>query len=320
MSDAAKIEWVDRPLHGIGLRLLSGFFFAAMVVCVKATSAAVPLGEIVFCRSFFALIPLAGFLWLRGELPGGLKTRRPLGHFLRSTFGAIALFASFASIARLSAAEASLVGYLYPSLTVLAAALFLSERLTVWRIGGVILGLAGVVVLVLPDLGGGDYDMRRLSGYGFGIVMAVFTAAALVMVRSLNKTESPGGIAFYFVAVSMIGGLLTLPAGWILPEGDILLLLVLSGLFGGLAHIAMTLAFRYAEASRLAPFEYVALIWLVLADLLLFKLPISISFSLALPLVLGGTALAAMEGRKASGAAMAPPDQAEADIRNRSSE
>jgi len=301
MSRVAERRAPDKPALGIGLRLLAGLLSAGMFVCVKASSGAVPLGEIVFFRSFFALIPLVIFLLVRREFPDGLKTRRPMGHLLRSSFGAIAMFLSFASVARLSVAEASLVGYLYPPLTVLAASVFLSERMTAWRVGGVLLGLVGVFVLVLPELGGGQANAQRIAGYSYGILMAVFTAGALIMVRSLNHTESPGAIAFYFVVASMIGGLLTLPAGWVLPEGRTLALLVMSGLFGGAAHIAMTLAFRNAEASRLAPIEYVGLIWLVLADFLLFKLPISVSFVFALPLVLGGAAFSVMERRSIRG-------------------
>jgi drug/metabolite transporter (DMT)-like permease len=60
----------------------------------------------------------------------------------------------------------------------------------------------------------------------------------------------------------------------------------------------MTLAFRYAEVSRLAPFEYVALVWPVVADWVLFGIPVSSGFLLALPLMLSGVALAAMEGRR----------------------
>lgn len=285
--------------RGVLLRLLSGFLFAAMIVCIKASSTSVPLGEIVFFRSFFALAPLVLFLWLRGEFPGGLATRRPLGHLLRSGFGAAAMFASFASIARLPVAEATLIGHLTPAFTAVAAALFLRERLTVWRVGGVLLGLAGVMVLVSPDLGTtGPLDPRQLAGYGFGLLMAVLTAAALLMVRALNRTESPGAIAFYFVVASMIAGLVTLPFGWTLPDMQSLALLVGAGLFGGAAHIAMTLAFRYAEASRLAPFEYVALVWPVLADLLVFHLPLAPAFALALPLVLGGAAMAALERKQ----------------------
>lgn len=290
----------DRPSFGIALRLLSGLLFATMLVCVKTVSDAVPLGQIVFFRSFFALIPLIVFLWLRHEFPGGLRTRRPWGHVLRSSLGAAAMFASFASVARLPVAEATLISQLAPAFTAIAAAVFLSERLTRWRVGGVILGLAGVLALVWPELGGGQSDERRLAGYGYGLIMAVLTAFAMIMVRSLNRTESPGAIAVWFVVVSMAGGLLTLPWGWSVPEGTTLLLLVLAGLFGGMAHIAMTLAFRYAEASRLAPFEYVALVWPITADLLIFGVPMAFTFFFALPLVLSGAALAAMEGRRSA--------------------
>lgn len=75
------------------------------------------------------------------------------------------------------------------------------------------------------------------------------------------------------------------------------MLLIGAGLFGGVSHIAMTLSFRYAEASRLAPFEYIAFLWPLLADLLIFQFPLSTTFLVAAPLVFLGAAVAAMEGR-----------------------
>lgn len=270
---------------------------AGMFVSVKAISDNVPLGEIVFFRSFFALIPLLMFLWFRGEFPQGLATQRPGAHFLRASFGAIALFGSFAAVARLNLAEAILIAQLSPILMAVAAVVVLSERLTVWRIGGLILGFAGVIVLVWPELGSGSTDTARLFGYGIGILAALLSALALIMVRSLNRTESPGAIALYFVLASIIGALFTLPWGWVKPDFLTLILLISSGLFGGFGHIAMTLAFRYAEASRLAPFEYVALLWPLLADLFIFHLHFSTAFLLATPLILAGAVFAAAEGR-----------------------
>lgn len=285
----------DNPGLAIGLRILSGVLFAGMLICVKAVSEDVPLGEIVFFRSAFAMIPLVIFLWIRREFPSGLATKRPVAHMLRASFGALAMFASFAAIARLNVAEAILIAQLSPILMALSAVVLLSESLTRWRIGGLALGFAGVVILVWPELGGRVPNSARLAGFAIGLLGAALTAFALIMVRSLNQTESPGAIAFYFALASMIGGLLTLPWGWAQPDGQTLILLIGAGLFGGFAHIAMTLAFRYAEASRIAPFEYVALLWPVLADLLIFKVALSASFLLALPLVLGGAALAAAE-------------------------
>jgi len=281
------------------LRILSGLFGAGMFVCVKAVSDDIPLGEIVFFRSFFAIIPLLIFLYVRNEFPQGLATKRPIGHLARASLGAIALFGSFAVVARLNLAEATLIAQLTPMITAIAAVFLLSERLTIWRVGGLALGFLGVVVLVWPDLFAGDTRDDRLVGYGVGILTAALSSFALLMVRSLNRTESPGAIALYFVLASMVGALFTLYWGWVIPDDFTLLLLVACGLFGGFMHIAMTLAFRYAEASRLAPFEYLALLWLLAADLLIFKLPLSTSFILAAPLVLAGAALASLEKRKA---------------------
>ncbi|MCV2404126.1 DMT family transporter [Marinomonas sp. C2222] len=204
------------------------------------------------------------------------------------------------SLARLNIAEAILIAQLSPLLTAMAAVWLLSERLTLFRIGGILLGFSGVITLVWPELGGDNSDEGRLLGVILGIASAALSAFALIMVRSLNKTESPGAIALYFVLAAMLGALLTLPWGWVMPEGTTLLYLVGAGIFGGFAHIAMTMSFRYAEASRLAPFEYLALLWPLLADLVIFRLPIATTFMLAAPLVLAGAGLAAAEKKKSS--------------------
>ena len=116
----------------------------------------------------------------------------------------------------------------------------------------------------------------------------------------------------------MAGGLLTLPFGWAATDGTALTLLILAGLFGGGAHIAMTLAFRHAEASRLAPFEHVVILWAVLADLLLFASPPGPSFLLALPLILLGAAGAASEATAPRSAATDDPSPEDGQDRRRS--
>jgi len=235
------------------------------------------------------------------EFPGGLATKRPGAHFLRAGFGALALFGSFAAVARLSLAEAILISQLSPILMAVGATFLLSERLTKWRVWGLVLGFCGVIVLVWPDLTTTTPDAGRLWGYAIGLAAAVLSALALIMVRNLSRTESPGAIALYFVLASMIGGLASLPWGWVTPELPMLGLLILSGLFGGFGHIAMTLAFKYAEASRLAPFEYVALLWPLLADLFIFQLELSTAFILAGPLILMGAVIAAAEKTRPAG-------------------
>ncbi|MBZ9558294.1 MULTISPECIES: DMT family transporter [unclassified Modicisalibacter] len=285
----------ERPLAGILLRLLSGLLFTGMMVCVKAVSTEVPLGQTVFFRSAFALLPIVAFMIWRREFPRALATRRPLGHLMRSGLGAAAMFASFAAVARLPVAEATLLAQLSPVAMAVGGVLLLGERFSLHRAVALTLVLVGVAALVLPELQG-QMD-GRLLGYALGLLAALLTAGALLTVRRISRTETAASIAFYFVLVTALAGLATLPLGWVGTAWPTLGLLVLSGLFGGAAHICMTLALRYAEVSRLAPFEYVALIWPVLADLWLFGQPLSPGFLLALPFVAGGAALAAFEGR-----------------------
>ena len=252
----------------------------------------------MYKRQFFALAPLLLFLWIRNEFPNGLKTSRPFGHLLRGFLGAVSLFTSFAALNYLNISEAMLLAQLSPIFMAAAAVFLLSERLTIWRVGGLVFGFMGVIILVSPDLNAQQSDSFRLIGYAIGLISALFSALALVMVRSLNKTESPGSIAFYFVMASMICTIFTMPYGWIVPRGEMLLLLIAAGIFGGFAHITMTLAFRYAEASRLAPYEYIVLIWPILIDLLVFNRTLSTAFLIAIPFILAGVFIATIEKTK----------------------
>ncbi|WP_447894474.1 DMT family transporter [Vreelandella sp. GE22] len=287
----------DRPGLGICLRVLSGVMFTGMLVCIKAVSESVPVGQSIFFRSLFALIPIVIFLMVRREFPGALATRRPLGHLLRSGLGAAAMFCSFSAVAFLPVAEATLLVQLAPIFMAVGGVLLLGEKFSFYRAGAIVLALAGMAVLVVPQLSGAGSD-GRLLGYALGTVGALLTAGALLTIRHISRTETAGSIAFYFIVVSSLAGLATFPLGWASLSNTEFALLVLSGLFGGAGHIAMTLAFRYAEVSRLAPFEYVALVWPIAADWVLFAIPISSGFIMALPLMLAGVALASLEGRR----------------------
>ena len=137
----------------------------------------------------------------------------------------------------------------------------------------------------------------------------------MIQVRRLGTTESPGAIALYFVLVSAAASLFTLPTGWVSPSAGTLAMLVLAGLVGGLAHIAMTLSYRYAEASTLAPFEYLSLIWAGVLDLTVFHVGLSPWFILAVPLLLTGAAVSTgtlgelVQKRARRGRGRRPPDE-----------
>ena len=104
------------------------------------------------------------------------------------------------------------------------------------------------------------------------------TAFAKVQIKALTTTEPSGTIAFYFAVICSIGGLLTIPFGWAPVSANNIVFLVGAGLTGGLAHIAMTEALARAPASTLSAFEYTAMIWAIILDIIVFGvLPAPIS-------------------------------------------
>ena len=95
---------------------------------VKALGDAAALGQVVFFRSAVAMVPLVIFLWLRNEFPVGLATRRPLAHLKRCVLGGAAMFTSFAALAYLPIAEATMLAYLSPVIVVALAATLLADH------------------------------------------------------------------------------------------------------------------------------------------------------------------------------------------------
>lgn len=268
-------------IRGVALRIGATMFFTLMVVCVKWLADTVPLGQVVFYRSAFALIPLVMYLFATGDFPRGLATRRPLAHVYRCVLGCTALFASFASLRYLPLAHASVIGYLAPILAVLLARIVLGEKVNAVRWFSVLFGFAGVLILVLPQAIGVQLEPGYMLGVGLALLMAVFTAGAKIQIRSLAQTENAGAIALYFALTCALAGLATAPFGWISPTQEQLIYLIGAGAAGGIAHIMMTLALKHSEISKLAPFEYLALIFAVIADALFFGLIPGLAFYVA---------------------------------------
>lgn len=268
------------------LRVGSIVFFTVMMIFVKLLAGTVPLGQIVFFRSAVALIPLVLFLIWTKEFPHGLYTKRPMGHVLRCLMGCTALFASFASLAYLPLAHASIIGYLAPILSVVLARFILDETVTQHRWFAVLFGFLGMLVLVIPQLTATTLNTAYLTGVGLALMMALFTAGAKIQIRSLAMTENAGAIAFYFALTCALAGLATCVKGWVSPDPMQLTYLCGAGLAGGIAHIMMTLSLQQSEISKLAPFEYLSLIFAVLADALLFNAFPQISFYLSTLMIL----------------------------------
>jgi len=251
---------------GISMKILAALSSTLMLACVKGLGGNVPVGEVIFFRSFLAMLPLLLWLRLQGGVKEGIKTSDVKGHFLRGLAGTGGMYLSYLSLLYISLADATVLNYAAPLFTVILAAIILRERVKFYRWIAVLTGFAGIVVMLsgLIAFSGSSISFASSAGVMLAIAAAVCTAGASIQIRFLNKTEKPGAIAFWFAVMTASTSLLTLAAGWKMPDSRELLLLVGCGLFGGITQILLTLSLRYADASLLAPFDYTTLIWSVL--------------------------------------------------------
>ncbi|MFV0474826.1 MAG: DMT family transporter [Pikeienuella sp.] len=275
------------PLRGITFKLLSVSVFMVMSALIKATAEYAPPGEQMFFRSVFAIPPVLVWLWLTHRLPGALRTSNPLGHLWRGLVGSAGMAFSFLALGLIPLPEAVAIGFAAPILATILAAMFLGETIRLYRLFAVALGLVGVTLVIWPRLGAIDVESAtKLETVGAfaALLAAVFAALAQVFVRKLVHVETTGAIVFYFSLTTTVLSLFTIPFGWALPPAGILAMMILSGLVGGLGQVLLTISYRHAETSVIAPFDYAQIIFALLIGWFVFA-------EAPTALMLGGAAL-----------------------------
>jgi drug/metabolite transporter (DMT)-like permease len=253
-----------RPLRGILLKLASVLVFIVMAALIKAVADRVPPGQTVFFRSLFAIPVIVAWLAVRREMRSGFKAVNPMGHVWRGIVGTTAMGLGFASLAYLPLPEVTAIGYAAPLLTVIFAAMFLGEDVRVFRISMVALGMVGVMIVISPRLTviqGEPVGAREAFGAMLVLGSAVFASLAQVFVRRLVQSEATSAIVFWFSLTASALALLTLPWGWVWPTAGEAAILVACGLLGGVGQILLTSAYREADASLVAPFDYASMLF-----------------------------------------------------------
>ncbi|MBE1281981.1 MAG: EamA family transporter [Rhodobacteraceae bacterium] len=254
-----------RPILAVTLKVVAIGLFTAMSGVIKATSEAVPPGEAVFFRSFFAIPVIVVWLIARGELHHGLKAQNPMGHFWRGILGTSAMGLTFTGLGLLPLPEVTAIGYATPIFTVVLAALLLGERIRLVRITAVGIGLVGVLIMIWPRLGSGTglSDMAALGALCV-LLATVMRAFVQIHIRRMVQTEHTAAIVFYFSMTASVLSLLTLPFGWVVPDWDVALMLIGAGLVGGVAQILITSSYRFGPASMLAPYDYTSMLFAII--------------------------------------------------------
>ncbi len=234
-----------------------------------------PIGEVVFFRSAFAILPVMIVYAWRGELAAAVRTERPFGQATRGALSIVGMFCNFGALARLPLIEANAIGFTSPLIGVALAAVILRERVRIYRWSAVTVGFVGVLVVLAPHLTGEQLAIvaasgTSLAGVIYAIAGSITNAGTMIQTRHLTKSESTSSIVFYFSVICALAGLVTLPFGWIMPSRGEIGVLVAIGFLGGLGHIFLTESYRHASASLVAPFDYTSMVWALLLGYAMF--------------------------------------------------
>jgi drug/metabolite transporter (DMT)-like permease len=253
----------DRPFKGIALILLSTVFLGTSDVTAKYLSTGLPSIEIAWIRFLvFALIMVPAMV--PGTPLYALRSTRPGFQLLRGAalLGSSLLFIT--GLRYLPIAEASATGFVSPLFVTALSIILLSEKVGIRRWLATAVGLFGVLVILRP--GTGAFHVAAF----FPIVSAFCWAATLVMTRMMSGREHATTTMIYssIAGVAILSAMV--PFVWVTPSHNAILLGILIGVASTAGQWIVVLAFRYADASVLAPFSYTQLLWVSILGFLIF--------------------------------------------------
>ncbi|TDH63937.1 DMT family transporter [Dankookia rubra] len=234
--------------------------FTAMGVIVKHLADHIPVIELMFFRSAFALPVILAICARSGG--ASLRTRRFGGHALRASTGIAAQTLGFYALSVLPLAEQTALGYTQPLFVTILAIPFLGEKVGIHRWSAVVLGFCGVLLIAAGQgVGFGTMPPALLLGTAAGVAQGMFSAVTTMLVRQLSSTESSSTITLWQSLLMGAYAALLLPFVWVTPGWGDLGLLILVGLVGGCAQWLLTEAWASAQVSAIAPYSYSALLW-----------------------------------------------------------
>lgn len=243
----------DNVTRGVALMILAILFFTAMDATAKGLIARYPAPQVVWARFAGQLVIVLLILNVRA-VPF-LRTRHPGLHMARSAFqfGATGLF--FLSLAHIGLAEATALTDINPVLITLGAAIFLGERLGPRRIFGVVAALIGALIILRP--GSGVFSPWALLPLGAAVC---YTGNAL-LTRFIGQKEPIWTSLLHASIFGTVVAALALPLVWVPISGPDLALFALVGLLGTGAQVCIIRSFSMTEASIVAPFAYLGIVF-----------------------------------------------------------
>ena len=244
----------DRPLKGVVLVLLSSVFLGCSDITSKYLAASLPAIEITWIRYLiFALIMVPAMLPVSPLY--AMRTKRPVLQTMRglAMLGSALLF--IMGLRFLPIAEVSATTFVSPLFVTALSIVFLGEKVGVRRWIATAVGLGGVLIVLRP--GSSAFHPAAF----FAIATALAWAIMLILTRMMAGTEQVMTTLVYSALAGLAVLTVMVPFVWVAPTGHDILFCILAGIASTAGQLAVIFAYRYGDASVLAPFSYVQLLW-----------------------------------------------------------
>jgi drug/metabolite transporter (DMT)-like permease len=283
-------------IRGIAWMLLAMFAFVMIDAVAKYLAARVPVMQVVWARSVFALLFTLPLLGRHGLRSLG-ATRRPGLQVVRSGFQFASTVFFFTALKYISLTDAIAIAFVSPLVITALSVPLLGEKVGLRRWLAVAAGFAGVLVIIRPGMAAMHWAVL------LPLATAFTSAIYQINTRILAQTDDPGVTLLYTAVIGSAVSTVFMPFVWQWPDASSWALMALLGALGTCGHFVLIQAYARAAASVLAPFVYTQLVWSVGVGFLLFAhLPDGFTLLGALIIAASGIYTAYRERMRRAGA------------------
>ena len=280
------------PVRGMLWMALGGILFSVLNTIARVMTLQMDPYEAQFLRYFCGLIIMLPLLWRDGW--AAYKPVDIKGQFWRGGVHTVGLILWFTALPKIPMADITAIGFTGPIFIMIGAAWFLGEPMRRDRWIAALIGFAGVMVVVLPNLqgSGGWYNLVMLAA------SPVF-AASFLITKALTRYEKPGVIVLW---QSITVSIFSIPMAMMHWQNPTLLQWVAffaAGVLGTAGHYSLTRAFHTADISATQSLRFLDLVWASLMGWLVFsEVPTHSTLLGALVILLSTVWIARREGRR----------------------
>jgi drug/metabolite transporter (DMT)-like permease len=230
---------------------MAGWLTLMLVIAVagRETTRELNVFQILELRSVLGLFMLYPLIRLNGGF-AAMKTSRPLQHIGRSLIHYGAQAGWFFALTLIPLGQVVSIEFTMPIWTAILAAGFLGERMTVWKVAAIVLGVVGVFIIVRPVAG--QLNPGQLIALGAAVGFGI----SIAMMKSLTRTDSTLAIIFWMLVIQSAAGFLPALYAWTWPSAWAWGGIVVIAFCGTFSHYCMARAMLYADATVVVPMDF----------------------------------------------------------------